>query len=78
VHLIAFAVSRNLSNGRRLAPLPKPHEEISDVFHGALAAANCGNGHQLDRQSAPRLSCCKCRAELSLFVAVLALAILLF
>jgi hypothetical protein len=32
--------SRNLSIGRGLAPLPKPHQEIGDVFHGALSAAN--------------------------------------
>jgi hypothetical protein len=37
--------SRNLSIGRGLVPLPKPHQEIGDVFHGVLSAANCGSRH---------------------------------
>jgi hypothetical protein len=40
-----FSPNRNPSNGRELAPLPNPEQEISDVFHGVLSAANCGSGH---------------------------------
>jgi hypothetical protein len=42
-----FGHSRNLTIGRGLALLPKPHEEIGDVFHGVLSAANCGDRHRL-------------------------------
>ena len=41
--ITVFGHSRNLSIGRGLAPLPKPHYEIGDVFHGVLSAANCGS-----------------------------------
>jgi hypothetical protein len=40
-----FGHNRNLSIGRGLAPLPNPQQEIGDVFHGVLSAANCGSGH---------------------------------
>jgi hypothetical protein len=40
-----FGHNRSLSIRRGLAPLPKSREEIGDVFHGALSAANCGSGH---------------------------------
>lgn len=41
-----FGNSLNLSVGRALAPLPKPHYEIGDVSHGVLSAANRGSRHQ--------------------------------
>jgi hypothetical protein len=40
-----FGHDRKLSIGRGLAPLPNPQQEIGDVFHGALSAANWGSGH---------------------------------
>ena len=40
-----FGRSRNLSIGRGLAPLPKPRQEIGEVFHGVLSAAICGSRH---------------------------------
>jgi hypothetical protein len=36
-----FDHNSNLSIGRGLAALPNPHQEIGDVFHGVLSAANC-------------------------------------
>jgi hypothetical protein len=41
--VLVFGHSRNLSIGLGLAPLPKPHYEIGDVFHGVLSAANRGS-----------------------------------
>jgi hypothetical protein len=40
-----FDLNRNLSIGERLAPLPNPEKDISDVFHGVLSEANCGSRH---------------------------------
>lgn len=53
-----FGDGRNRSVGRGLAPLPKPHEEIGDVFHSILSAANyCGrhrSGNGLDQGGSQR------------------------
>jgi hypothetical protein len=39
--ITVFGDNRNQSIGRGLTPLPNPREEIGDVFHCALSAANC-------------------------------------
>jgi len=50
-----FDPNRNLGIGCGPVPLPKPHEQISDVSHGVLSAANYGSRyHLLERQGAAR------------------------
>jgi hypothetical protein len=48
-----FDPNRNLGIGRGPVPLPKPHEQISDVSHGVLSAANYGSRYQLLERQAP-------------------------
>jgi hypothetical protein len=50
-----FGPGRNVGIGHGLAPWPKPHEKMSDVFHGVLSATNRGSKHQFpERKRAAR------------------------